>query len=127
MTIGEIYRSSLISYDVGLNKEQENSVLLLSLSLFLSEVRIIKDGFEVNTESLSIEELSNIDLPNSYIRDFMMCSELYITKISNNNLGIVKNFGISQDEIISSLEEETIRNILKKRHNCKESFVILTN
>lgn len=127
MTIGEIYRSSLISYDVGLNKEQENSVLLLSLSLFLSEVRIIKDGFEVNTESLSIEELSNIDLPNSYIRDFMMCSELYITKISNNNLGIVKNFGISQDEIISSLEEETIRNILKKRHNCKESFMILTN
>lgn len=127
MTIGEIYRSSLISYDVGLNKEQENSVLLLSLSLFLSEVRIIKDGFEVNTESLSIEELSNIDLPNSYIRDFMMCSELYITKISNNNLGIVKNFGINQDEIISSLEEETIRNILKKRHNCKESFMILTN
>lgn len=126
MTIGEIYRSSLISYDVGLNKEQENSVLLLSLSLFLSEVRIIKDGFEVNTESLSIEELSNIDLPNSYIRDFMMCSELYITKISNNNLGIVKNFGINQDEIISSLEEETIRNILKKRHNCKESFMILT-
>lgn len=126
MTFGEIYKSSLIDNDVGLNKEQESSVFLLSLSLFLSEVIILKDGNVVETENLTIEELSCVNIPNSYIRDFSMCTELYITSVSNKNLGIIKNLGVNQEIIPIELQEEAIRAILKKRHNMKEPTVIFT-
>lgn len=145
MTLRDIYKSALVSFDLGLTEEQENSVFLLSISLFLSEVVIYKsvgkpiktydetydleyvnDNLEkIDTQSMTLEQLYELSIPNDYMSDFIMCCELYIAKVSNKNIGQMANFGALQEQVVGELQIETVRALLRKRHNCKTPIVVM--
>ncbi len=148
LTLEQIFEKQLTITEEVLTEDQKESAFFVANAIFFDEVSVFLSIDDAKDYNEQLEQLRNklgdfevierwvdkieivpsdyedFKLPQKYLADYLMVCESVILTTSLKNLNMLKNVGIDEGIQQIPIDYQSIRELLRKRHNIGQNSYI---